>query len=244
MSLLLPHNHRGRLVKIGLLDSPRIGAVGPFAELLFVRLILSACPLGRFYADPTKIRLAAFPNRPRTRSSDIASALDELEDAGLVRRYTASPEAETLLVIERFAQAFKYRTRSPFPAPPGEDPPNTYIEEKREDARAQDGLSRESDRTLPAALDTPQFREAWGRWLVHWSESFARSRVMPTATADAHLVSLAKFSTNDAITAINNAITRGLREPALPFSSNKPNHAPQPSNPRSFAQRNDYSAVV
>ncbi len=76
-------------------------------------------------------------------------------------------------------------------------------------------------RTLPPVLDTPLFREAWGRWLVHWAEAFGRGgRHMPIATEDEQLRKLAVLgSAPAAISAIENAVARGLREPAPPFAN-------------------------
>jgi hypothetical protein len=42
---------------------------------------------------------------------------------------------------------------------------------------------------------------------------------MPNATADAHLRKLAASDEPAAITAIENAIARGFREPAAPFAA-------------------------
>lgn len=106
-----------KLIRDGLLTSARVGDVSEFAEVLFVRLILASCPLGRFTADPAKIRTLALPNRPRKRTSDIASALQELQRAGLIIRYTA-PDGTALLSIPRLGQRYKFAVRSPWPPPP------------------------------------------------------------------------------------------------------------------------------
>lgn len=110
-----------RMLREGLRASRRIGAVSEGAECLFTRLILSVCDHGRFHADPHLVKAAAMPNRPRLRTSDIASRLDELEKAGLIVRYDAPP-GTPLLTIPRFGQRLKYRRASPFPAPPGKPP--------------------------------------------------------------------------------------------------------------------------
>ncbi len=110
-----------KMVKAGLLDSARIGGVSEFAELLFVRMILCACPLGRLRADPAAVKRDALPNRSRKRTTDVASAIEDLVRAGLIARYNA-PSGEALLVIPRFGQRYKFKVRSPFPAPPGGPP--------------------------------------------------------------------------------------------------------------------------
>ena len=78
---------------------------------------------------------------------------------------------------------------------------------------------REASRSLPPHLDTPRFRESWTAWILHWSQSHAAGRAMPNATADAHLRKLAASDEPAAITAIENAIARGFREPAAPFAA-------------------------
>ena len=78
---------------------------------------------------------------------------------------------------------------------------------------------REASRSMPPHLDTPRFRESWTAWILHWSQSHAAGRAMPNATADAHLRKLAASDEPAAITAIENAIARGFREPAAPFAA-------------------------
>lgn len=121
-----------RIIREGLITSERIGRVSIHAEMVFVRLILSACPRGRFHADPSTVKQLALTNRSRFRQSDLITALDELERAGLIVRYSA-PSGSALLQIPRYGQRLKYR-RSKFPPPPGEPPDqdaDTGSEEKR-----------------------------------------------------------------------------------------------------------------
>ncbi|RRJ96837.1 hypothetical protein Ga0100231_024020 [Opitutaceae bacterium TAV4] len=85
---------------------------------------------------------------------------------------------------------------------------------------------RESKRPLPPHLDTPAFRQAWKRWLVHFAEAYRHGKPMPTATADKQLAKLAGLAETGgdkaAIDAIENAITRDLREPAPPLPHSTP----------------------
>ena len=110
-----------RMFRDGWKASARIGSVTEGAECLLTRLILCACNLSRYYADPTIIKGTAFPNRPRLRTSDIASRLDELEKAGLIVRYVA-PDGTPLLEIPRFGQNLKFGLKSPFAPRPGGPP--------------------------------------------------------------------------------------------------------------------------
>lgn len=107
-----------RMLRDGWKTSQRIGAISEGAETLLVRLILSACNLSRYHADPQILKGTAYTNRPRIRTSDIASRLEELEKAGLIVRYIA-PDGTPLLEIPRFGQTLKYGLKSPFAARPG-----------------------------------------------------------------------------------------------------------------------------
>lgn len=80
--------------------------------------------------------------------------------------------------------------------------------------RARDADARSE---LPTSLDTPPVREAWQRWLVHWSQTFNDSRPMPEQTAHIHLQKLAEFGAEQAPAAIDNAIAKRMRVPLLPF---------------------------
>lgn len=106
-----------KLLKDGLRDSAKVGAVSLFAELLFIRLILATCPLGRCPWCPDWIRTHALPNRPRTRLTEIAAALETLLSASLVTRYHG-PDGTAYLLIPNHGQRFKHAVRSPWPAPP------------------------------------------------------------------------------------------------------------------------------
>ena len=106
-----------RMVREGWKTSHRISQITEGAETLLLRLILSACNHSRYFADPSLIKATVYPNRPRIRTSDIASRLEELEKAGLIVRYSAHG-GQPLLYIPRFGQHLKYQTRSPYPAPP------------------------------------------------------------------------------------------------------------------------------
>lgn len=106
-----------RLLKEGLKTSRRVGVISERAELLFVRLILTVCPLGRYHAEPELVKQATLPNRPRIRTSHVAAALDELESSRLISRYS-DPDGASYLCIPKFGQRLKYSARSPYPPPP------------------------------------------------------------------------------------------------------------------------------
>ncbi len=78
---------------------------------------------------------------------------------------------------------------------------------------------REINRTLPTTLDTAQFREAWGHWILYWGQAKNNGRPIPIATADSHLTICVGLGAILAVQAIDNAISKGLREPCLPAGS-------------------------
>lgn len=89
-------------------------------------------------------------------------------------------------------------------------------EEEEEDKLAT--LALRGRATLPESLGTPAMQQLWPDWLQHWSETFARGKPMPEQTAHAQLRALVAIGPERACAAINNAIARGLREPAEPLA--------------------------
>jgi hypothetical protein len=77
--------------------------------------------------------------------------------------------------------------------------------------------TRQRERTLPAVLDTPKFRQHWGDWLQYTTE-INKGRPLPCQTIDRHMTKLATMGEAQAIKAIENAISRGFREPELPMN--------------------------
>lgn len=109
-----------KLLKDGLRTSEKIGGLTVFAELLFVRLLLATCPLGRCPWSPEWILVHAMPNRPHTRLKTLDAALMELRSASLIDRY--AHDGTAYLTIPRHGQRFKHAVRSPWPDPPGGTP--------------------------------------------------------------------------------------------------------------------------
>ena len=168
-----------RLIRDGLKTSARVGALSERAEMLFVRLLLTACPLGRYHAEPGLVKSGTLPNRPRIRLTDVAHALDEIERAGLIARWT-EPDGATFLQVPRFGQQLRYAARSPFPAPPkgtpdvdgqdvmpfavdreppGRPPPDPEKEEKRSEV----SVKREARNTQDAFGFVSELETRWPR---------------------------------------------------------------------------------
>lgn len=100
--------------------------------------------------------------------------------------------------------------------------------DKDKDQKGELGATRAETITLPASLDTKEFREAWDRWLIHWAQSFGRQNPMPMQTEDVQLRELEPLGSARAIAAINNSIARGnAPKPLEPFAGKKTNgHEP------------------
>lgn len=108
-------------------------------------------------------------------------------------------------------------------------------------ARSRENNAREIKRHMPEELVTPEFRAAWEKWVVHWCMTFNHGQPIPLATADAHLEICRRLRSTRALAAIDNAISRKLREPAEPF----PQHANNgTSNGRSFKQAGSYAGIT
>lgn len=100
--------------------------------------------------------------------------------------------------------------------------------DKEQDQKGDLVGTRAQTMTLPPSLDTKEFRAAWDRWLIHWSQVFGRQKPMPMQTEDAQLRELEPLGSARAVAAINNSITKGnLSKPFEPFAGKKLNgHEP------------------
>lgn len=87
---------------------------------------------------------------------------------------------------------------------------------------------REIARTLPETLRTLPFREAWSRWVLYAADKNG-GRAVPQATYDSHLTMCTKLGSVDAVIAIETAIERNLRSPAMPFSKPANGERPPPA---------------
>lgn len=159
-----------RLIREGIKTSARIGRVTERAEMLFVRLLVTVCPYGRYHAEPELVKQGALPNRPRTRTADVAAALDELERSGLISRWTV-PDGAAYLVIPKFGQRLKFKGRSPYPAPPHvPDTPGQEViafaedaEPPRKEKRREGSVSARARDTRHAELCLDELRKKFPR---------------------------------------------------------------------------------
>lgn len=109
-----------RILREGILTSPRISRVGWAEEVLYRRLHSVVDDFGRYYADPGMLRAACYPRQlSKVSDSDIGKWLQVIADAGLVRVYPAS-DGERYLEVLDFGQQVRSK-KSKFPDQISED---------------------------------------------------------------------------------------------------------------------------
>lgn len=105
-----------RILRDGILTSPKVAKLGWAEEVLYRRLMSLVDDYGRFFADPGLLRGYAYPRQlNKVSDSDIGKWLDSCAATGLVRVYSAK-DGERYLEIVNFGQQIR-ATKSKFPAP-------------------------------------------------------------------------------------------------------------------------------
>jgi hypothetical protein len=109
-----------RIIRDGFLGSDKVTALNekPTAESLYIRLLLVADDYGRYYATPTRIARACWPNREDVAGKAIEPLLQRLESVGLVELYSVG--GRDYLQISNSQQ--RTRRESMFPAKNGLNP--------------------------------------------------------------------------------------------------------------------------
>ena len=105
-----------RVLREGILSSPRINALSPMAELFYRRLMTVADDYGRYYASPATMRGACWPTCPdRVTDKQVAGWLDEClaGDNPLIIKYTSG--GNHYIQVQNFGQ--QTRSKSKFPEP-------------------------------------------------------------------------------------------------------------------------------
>lgn len=106
------------MLREGLKMSPKINALSDRAECLFTRLLTTVDDGGVYYSDPKLVNAAVWPLKSY-RIADVALALDQLERAGLIARWT-DKDGSRYLCLLRFRQKLKFPRRR-YPKPPFDD---------------------------------------------------------------------------------------------------------------------------
>lgn len=107
-----------RMLREGILSSERVNRLGWEAEVFYRRLMSVVDDYGRFHAHPALLRAALYPLRlDSVADTRMASLLEEVEAAGLVRTYVVDGKRYVLMLDFRQQVRAKY---SKYPPPPGE----------------------------------------------------------------------------------------------------------------------------
>ncbi|EIQ00733.1 hypothetical protein OpiT1DRAFT_05288 [Opitutaceae bacterium TAV1] len=180
------------MVRDGAKHSPRVNRLGDRAECLFWRLLTTVDDGGVYYADPLLVRAAVWPAKSY-RVADVVRALEEIEHAGLIARWTDRDGVRYLCLL-RFRQRLRYPSRK-FPAPPfdpdtgemqlaltGDDPPPEPDPApkrggKRSEVKRREGKAGETPASRP---DTPP-PESFDAWMARLR------RAHPAADIDGEL---------------------------------------------------------
>lgn len=103
-----------RILREGILTSPRMAKLGWPDEVFYRRLHSVVDDFGRYYADPGMLRAACYPRQlSKVSDSDIGKWLQSIADAGLVRVYPAQ-DGERYLEVLDFGQQVRAK-KSKFP---------------------------------------------------------------------------------------------------------------------------------
>lgn len=217
-----------RYIRASAIESESINALSWRAEVFYRRLLNRADDFGRYTASPPLLRASLFPLQlDRISEQDIAELLTECESVGLIFKYEAN--GKPLLVINKWEQG--RAKSSEYPSPPDaickRMQAYVYICKRMHPTPTPTPIPPPTERArgnLPESLNTEAAKRAWSDWLQYWSEHFANGKPMPEQTAHAQLRKLTELGAPGAIEAIQNAITRGLREPAVPNGKEKANY--------------------
>lgn len=105
-----------RILREGILTSPRMAKLGWAEEVFYRRLHSVVDDFGRYYADAGLLRAACYPRQlNKVSDSDIGKWLGACSDAALVRVYPAQ-DGESYLEVLDFAQQVRAK-KSKFPDP-------------------------------------------------------------------------------------------------------------------------------
>jgi len=105
-----------RILRDGILTSPKIAKLGWPEEVLYRRLMSLVDDYGRYFADASVLRGHAYPRQlSKVSDSDVVKWIRAIEEAGLVRVYLAE-DGERYLEIVNFGQQIR-ATKSKFPQP-------------------------------------------------------------------------------------------------------------------------------
>src|SRR5574343_480910 len=95
---------RKRMIEVSIAYDEHLNSVSEFAELIFYRILPHTDDFGRFSGSPKVIKARALPMRDKRTARDIAEAIYELIDIGLLRPYCADGKLVLQFNEESFAR--------------------------------------------------------------------------------------------------------------------------------------------
>lgn len=91
---------RARNIKPGFYDNELLGTISPMAHLLFPFLWMECDHEGKMEYRPLKIKAKAFPYR----DADVSKLCDELEEIGMISRYSRDGGQHKYLIVHNFTK--------------------------------------------------------------------------------------------------------------------------------------------
>jgi hypothetical protein len=204
----------------GLITSRTLNTVNDRAECLFVRLLLLADDYGTYYADADLVRNYAWPLKSY-RTADVERALDDLERASLIVRFTGE-DGSRYLEISKYDCPLKHKTRR-FPKRPAPGSPALELalvdfdhinrqplllkekEKEKEKEKNNTPPNPQSLDDLPANW-SEALKQAWADWAQHRKE--LKKPITPLARRQ-QIATIAGWSEERAIANIRHAISSG-----------------------------------
>ncbi len=109
---------RARVIHPGFWQDEKLARCEPLARLTFIGLLTFADDEGRLRAHPCLLKAALFPYDPEITPEGIERWLSQLEDQGIIIRYTHHGEHYCFIKNFRRYQKLRRPRRSTLPPPP------------------------------------------------------------------------------------------------------------------------------
>lgn len=161
-----------RILREGILTSPRIARLSGWAEEVFYRRLMSVVDdFGRYYADHGMLRAACYPRQlNKVSDSDVGKWLTACVTAALVRVYPAQ-DGERYLQLLDFRQQARAKT-SKFPAPDDECIADATHAQSTSEADAPvfvfgDVDVSDNSPPPPSRGEPSRFGDFWSEWPKH-----------------------------------------------------------------------------
>ena len=198
-----------RVIREGFLDSEKINAINPQAQIFFVRLMLIADDFGRLDGRIAVIKSKAFPLDNATQKQ-VGDWLTIVSQKGLVKIYKVGDKR--FVSINEFNQRLrKMKSRYPSPAgqPPDNGPPIDGLKQKGKEKKGKErGDFVLSFDDLPEPIKSKKFFTAFNEFIEHRIENKSR---MTERSIKMSLKQLAEYGQRGAIESIRKSIANGWK---------------------------------